>query len=594
MLTAMMQQTLSLRASSAQVPAQHLLRAVELADSSAGLTAPHPNAGCVIAHGSRVVGEGFLYAQGTKSAEVQAVERARDDARGGIAYLNLEPGDCHGDDSAVMALKQARVSKVVVGLRHPLLHLRGKAINALRNDGISVEVLGEDVNEKELFEEALQSCRMVNAPLLCRAAQRMPYSVLKYAMTLDGKIAASTGHASWVSSKESRQRVFATRGRSDAIIVGGNTVRRDNPRLTTRQEGGHLPVRIVMSRTLNLPEELHLWDVANAPTIVMTQRSARSDFQKRLAARGVEIVEFDFLTPKAVMDYCYDRGYLSVLWECGGTLSAPSIASGVIHKVLAFVAPKIIGGVLAPSPVGELGMVEMTQALNLSDVEFEKIGRDMLITGYLQEVPGLWPPTPAAVEAALATDNGILSTNARPPAVISFYKTWEPYGALSNFSPHPISLADSNGTNKMWGSVEHYYQAQKFAGVQDPVAEEIITKIERAPSPEEAARFGRSLMRQRPDLVRQDWDTAKVDAMYRALRVKFSSYPSLQRMLLSTAGSVLVEASTHDLFWGAGRTGTGKNNLGLLLMSLRSEFSSEAQTNSNGSLPAAGTAAVTA
>lgn len=110
-----------------------------------------------------------------------------------------------------------------------------------------------------------------------------------------------------------------------------------DPRLTTRQEGGHLPVRIVMSRTLNLPEELHLWDVANAPTIVMTQRGARSDFQARLAARGVEIVEFDFLTPRGVMDYCYERGFLSVLWECGGTLSAPAIASGVIHKVCLFI-----------------------------------------------------------------------------------------------------------------------------------------------------------------------------------------------------------------------------------------------------------------
>lgn len=584
--------TLSLRASAAQSPAHHhVLRAAELADSSAGLTAPHPNAGCVIAHGPRVVGEGFLYAQGTKSAEVQAVERARDDAKGGIAYLNLEPGDCHGDDSAVTALKQARVSRVVVGLRHPLLHLRGKAINALRNDGIPVDVLGEDLNDGDRFQEALHSCRMVNAPLLCRAAQRMPYSVLKYAMTLDGKIAASSGHASWVSGTESRQRVFATRGRSDAIIVGGNTVRRDNPRLTTRQEGGHLPVRIVMTRTLKLPEELHLWDVSNAPTIVMTQRGARTDFQARLAARGVEIVEFDFLTPRGVMDYCYDRGFLSVLWECGGTLSAPAIASGVIHKVLAFVAPKIIGGVLAPSPVGELGMVEMTQALNLSDVNFEKTGADMLITGNLQQIPGLWPPTTAAVEAALAADNGVLSMHNRP-AVISFYKTWEPYGALSNFSPHPVLLPDANGNNVMWGSVEHYYQAQKFAGVQDVVAEEIVKKIQGAPSPEQAARFGRSLMRERPDLVRKDWDSSKVDSMYRALRTKFSSYPSLQKMLLSTAGSVLVEASTHDLFWGAGRTGIGKNNLGLLLMRLRSEMSSEVHTNLNGSRPAAGSAAM--
>lgn len=105
-----------------------------------------------------------------------------------------------------------------------------------------------------------------------------------------------------------------------------------DPRLTTRQDGGHLPVRIVMSRCMTLPPDANLWNVANAPTIVMTQRGARREFQAQLVARGVEVVEFDFLTPKAVMDYCFDRGFLSVMWECGGTLSAPAIASGVIHK----------------------------------------------------------------------------------------------------------------------------------------------------------------------------------------------------------------------------------------------------------------------
>lgn len=110
-----------------------------------------------------------------------------------------------------------------------------------------------------------------------------------------------------------------------------------DPRLTTRQEGGHLPVRIVMSRCLNLPMDANLWDVSNTQTIVTTQKGARQDFQAMLKSRGVEVVEFDFLTPRAVMDYCYDRGYLSILWECGGMLSAPAIASGVIQKVISFI-----------------------------------------------------------------------------------------------------------------------------------------------------------------------------------------------------------------------------------------------------------------
>ncbi|KAL5997423.1 hypothetical protein ACLOJK_008353 [Asimina triloba] len=128
-----------------------------------------------------------------------------------------------------------------------------------------------------------------------------------------------------------------------------------------------------MSQSLNLPEVANLWDVSDVRTIVATQRGARKKFQQYLASKGVEVVEFDVLNPRDVMEYCYDRGYLSILWECGGSLAAPAIASGVIHKVFAFVAPKIIGGERAPSPVGELGMIEMSQALNLIDVSFEQV-----------------------------------------------------------------------------------------------------------------------------------------------------------------------------------------------------------------------------
>ncbi|XP_024356782.1 riboflavin biosynthesis protein PYRR, chloroplastic [Physcomitrium patens] len=548
---------------------QHLLRAAELAESSAGLTAPHPNFGCVIAHGPKSVGEGFLYAQGTKSAEVLAVERAGELAKNATAYLNLEPGDCHGDASAVRALRQAGVSRVVIGISHPLQHLHGKAISALRQGGVHVEVGGQNLLEcGSSTQEALKACQLVNAPFLFRAANSMPYSILKYAITVDGKIATSTGHSYWVSSTQSRKRVFETRARSDAVIVGGNTVRRDNPRLTTRQEGGNLPVRIVMSRCLNLPKDANLWDVSTTQTIVMTQKGANPGFQKILASKGVEVVEFDVLTPRAVMEHCYDRGFLSVLWECGGTLAAPAIASGAIQKVMAFISPKIIGGITAPTPVGELGMAEMTQALQLSDVAFEQIGPDMLMTGFLQAIPSCLPEVTAVGEAGAAFDASIASSPQRPK-VIHFYKPWDPYGALSNFSPHPISLPNENETIVSWKSVEHYYQAQKFAGVRDSLAEDFIHKIRRAKCPEEATRMGRTLARQRPDLVRKDWAVARLVVMETALRAKFLTYSVLRDLLLSTGDAVLVGGS-HDMFWGAGRNGKGENKLGLLLMHLRS------------------------
>ncbi|KAF8033693.1 hypothetical protein BT93_C0073 [Corymbia citriodora subsp. variegata] len=560
-------------------------RAAELADKSAGFTSPHPNVGCLVVSGGGggdVVGEGYLYAQGTKPAEVQAVEAAGERCRGGAAFLNLEPGDCHGDRTAVSALVQAGITRVVLGMRHPLKHLRGNAIRELRGQGLQVDVLGEDLQSK-IIEEAQKACRIVNAPLVYRAASRVPFSVLKYAMTLDGKIAASSGHAAWISSKKSRSRVFELRGRSDAIVVGGNTVRRDDPRLTARHGGGHLPMRIVMTQTLDLPEEANLWDISEVSTIVVTQRGAKKNFQKYLASKGVEVVEFDILNPRDVMEYFYDRGYLSILWECGGTLAASAISSGVIHKVFAFVAPKIIGGKHAPSPVGELGMVEMSQALDLIDVCYEQVGPDMLVSGFLQPIPDLTPVIPSADETS-AIDPTVTPYDS---SIIFFYKTWDPYGAFSNFSPHPIQMRDENGNYATWSTVEHYYQAHKYVGVDNPLARACVEDIKCAKSPEEAARMGRSVQRRHPDLVRSDWESVKIDLMYRALKTKFSIYPHLNNMLLSTAGSVLVEASPHDLFWGGGREGEGLNYLGRLLMQLRSEFLGESSATSESSILAA-------
>ncbi|KAL5573960.1 hypothetical protein UlMin_023557 [Ulmus minor] len=320
--------------------------------------------------------------------------------------------------------------------------------------------------------EAQKSCILVNAPLICRATSRVPFSVLKYAMTLDGKIAANSGHAAWISSKNSRSRVFELRGRSDAVVVGGNTARRDNPRLTVRHGGGHTPTQVVMSRNLDLPEEKHL------------------------ASKGIEVVEFDILNPRNVMEYFHDRGYLSVLWECGGTLAASAISAGVIHKVFAFVAPKIIGGKNAPSPVSELGKVEMSQALDLIDVCYEQVGPDMLISGFLQPIPDLTLVI-LSVEETYAIDSTVTPYE---PRIIFFYKTWDLYGAFSNFSPHPIQMPSENGNYVTWLSVEHYYQAQKFFGVNDPMVRDCVLKIKSAKSPEEAARIERSMQRQHPDL----------------------------------------------------------------------------------------------
>jgi diaminohydroxyphosphoribosylaminopyrimidine deaminase / 5-amino-6-(5-phosphoribosylamino)uracil reductase len=172
------------------------------------------------------------------------------------------------------------------------------------------------------------------------------------------------------------------------VIVGGNTVRQDNPNLTSHGAGNRNPLRVVMSRQLSLPTDAKLWDVAVAPTLVMTQlgvdgAGADGAIAAALRQQGVEVAELASLTPDAVMANLYERGLMSVLWECGGTLAAAAIATGCVQKVWAFVTPKLIGGAAAPSPIGDLGLSQMSQAKILTQVKMTPVGEDFLIEGYL-------------------------------------------------------------------------------------------------------------------------------------------------------------------------------------------------------------------
>jgi diaminohydroxyphosphoribosylaminopyrimidine deaminase/5-amino-6-(5-phosphoribosylamino)uracil reductase len=216
-----------------------------------------------------------------------------------------------------------------------------------------------------------------------RIVHQRPLGILKYAMTLDGKIATDSGHSTWVSSETSRHYVHHLRAGCEAVVIGGNTLRQDNPHLTSHHPDLPNPLRVVMTQHLDVPTAAILWDTSVAPTLVVTQMGANPAMQTRLRDRGVEILELDPLRPSQVMQHLYDRGFLSVLWECGGTLAASAIADGAIQKVLAFVAPKIVGGSIAPSPVGDLGIRSMNEALILERVTWQQIGTDCLIQGYL-------------------------------------------------------------------------------------------------------------------------------------------------------------------------------------------------------------------
>lgn len=350
-------------------------RCLELARRALGRTSPNPMVGAVIVKDGEIVGEGFHPRVGEPHAEVFALKAAGERARGATIYVSLEPCNHYGRTPPCSeALVAAGVAKVVVGMVDPNPLVAGGGIARLRAAGIEVLVGVEE-----------QACKKLNEGFVHRILYHRPFGILKYAMTLDGKIATTTGHSAWVTNQDARSEVHQLRAACDAVIVGGNTVRQDNPYLTSHRQEAHNPLRVVMSRSLNLPEKAHLWETADAPTLVLTEKGANVDFQQLLRNQGVEVVELTPLTPDQVMAYLYERGFCSVLWECGGILAARAIAQGAVQKVLAFIAPKIIGGSNAPTPVGDLGFTTMTEALSLERVAIRVIGSDCLIEGYLPQ-----------------------------------------------------------------------------------------------------------------------------------------------------------------------------------------------------------------
>ncbi len=346
---------------------------LELGKKALGKTSPNPLVGAVVVKNGQIVGRGFHPQAGLPHAEVFALEEAQGNAQGGTIYVNLEPCNHYGKTPpCTEAIIKAGISRVVIGMVDPDTRVSGGGIKRLISAGIDVKV--------GVKEEA---CQRLNEAFIHRVRFERPFGIFKYAMTLDGKIATMTGDSKWVTGEKSRGYVHFLRSLCDAVIVGGNTVRKDNPRLTTHGVTNHNPLRVVMSSSFDLPFDCHLWETAVAPTVVFTLPQGDCLLKTHLLTKGVEVLEFADLSPTMVMNNLYGRGFNSVLWECGGSLGARAIASGNIQKVLAFIAPKIIGGKQGFNPVGDMGITKMSEAISLQDLNFQQFDDDFLIEGYV-------------------------------------------------------------------------------------------------------------------------------------------------------------------------------------------------------------------
>jgi diaminohydroxyphosphoribosylaminopyrimidine deaminase/5-amino-6-(5-phosphoribosylamino)uracil reductase len=344
-------------------------RALQLAALGQGRTSPNPLVGCVVLDANgQLVGEGFHQRAGTPHAEVHALRQAREHARGGTAVVTLEPCCHHGRTPPCSeALIAAGVARVVVAMRDPDPRVAGGGIAQLQSAGIEVI---EGVCEAQ--------ARQLNRAFIHRVEHGRPLGLIKWAMSLDGRTALPNGSSQWISGPAARAWVHQLRSRCDAVIVGGGTVRADNPLLTSRGQRTPEPLRVVISRTLDLPTEAQLWNQHTAPTLVAHGYDAPASRRFQLDAAGIERLVLERCEPLELMVRLAQRGCNQVLWECGPGLAAAALRQGCVQQLAAVLAPKLLGGEPARTPFGDLDLVDVNQAQPWQALQLQQLGADWL------------------------------------------------------------------------------------------------------------------------------------------------------------------------------------------------------------------------
>ena len=351
-------------------------RALELAQMAEGDTRPNPMVGAVIVDGDgNIVGEGYHHKAGQPHAEINALAAAGDKAKGATVYVTLEPCSHYGRTGPCCeALIKAGVKRVVSAVTDPNPLVVGRGLNRLREAGIEVT---EHVCEDE--------AKKLNEKFFFWITHKRPFVSLKYAMTLDGKLAAAGGDSKWITGTEARTYAHYLRKTHDAVLVGKNTVLKDDCELTTRMVEGKNPIRIVLDSNASLPLNAKILN-GEAKTIIAVSEAAPQDKLNELQKlTNVEVLKLPqrngYLDLQALLEKLATMEITSVLVEGGSEVHGAFIDAGLAERVYAFIAPKIIGGKEAIGPVGGIGSTDMGKALKLRGVEYKQLGTDFLITG---------------------------------------------------------------------------------------------------------------------------------------------------------------------------------------------------------------------
>lgn len=363
-----------------RVPFEEIFMRRALSLARRGYTAPNPMVGAVLVKDGRIVGEGYHHRVGLPHAEVEALRRAGENARGATLYVTLEPCSHWGrTPPCADALIEAGVRCVYAAMQDPNPQVSGKGFEKLRSAGVEVHV---GVLEAQ--------ARQLNEIFVKYHTTGVPFVTVKAALSLDGKIATRTGDSKWITDEPARRLVHRLRARHDAIMVGIGTVLKDDPLLTVRLprlKEAPRRLRIIVDSRLRCPDDARILNVEEAPTLIATTPSASSARVECLRKRGVEVEvlpadEVGRVDLCALMQLLAQRGVTGVLCEGGGTLVAGLLARKLVDKVIFFYAPCLIGGRDAPTAVEGEGFALVSDCLRLNGVHCRKIGRDMMVLGY--------------------------------------------------------------------------------------------------------------------------------------------------------------------------------------------------------------------
>ena len=345
---------------------------LKLAEKGKGLTSPNPMVGCLIVKRGRIVGKGWHKKAGTEHAEVLAIDDAGKKAMNSTLYANLEPCSHWGrTPPCTEKILEAGVREVIIGMKdpNPLVH----GYMELKARGIKTKIGILEDEAKELNEFYVKWIKT-----------KKPFVIIKVAMSADGRIATKSGDSKYITSREARTLVHKLRTEVDAVMVGLNTVLRDDPELTPRLCKGKDPLKIVVDSALKMPKKCNLMKNPSQLIIATTNKAAKNEIQK-MQDKGVKVLVTN--SSKGMVDIVDLMKQLgrheitSVMIEGGSELNSSAIKAGVADKILIFTAPKLIGN--GHGAIGNLGVSKIDKAINLKDPTCSRVGKDMLVEAYL-------------------------------------------------------------------------------------------------------------------------------------------------------------------------------------------------------------------